>query len=205
VCKIIVFHHVVHPTKNSVSAIYKISDCRCVFSSAFWIREAPAVESLADVREAVAFYVTRAAEKLRRGGLAAGVVTTFVQTDRFSGAPQYYNAGTHTLAYPTDSTRELLSCALDALERIFREGFKYRKAGVILNGLAPAEQLTLRMFDDTHERFRQVMVAVDQINRRWGRDTLRFGVARPDGNWRTKFQRRSPRYTTRLQEVLCVE
>jgi len=163
-----------------------------------------AVDTLADLREAVAFYVTRAAEKLRRGELAASVVTTFIQTDRFSESPQYYNAGTHTLAYPTESTKELLSCSLNALERIFQEGYSYRKAGFILNGLAPAGQLTLRMFNDTHERFRQVMVAVDRMNRKYGRDTVRFAVARPDGRWRTKFQRRSPRYTTCLQEVLCV-
>jgi len=78
-----------------------------------------AVDLLSDVREAVAFYITRAAEKLRRGHIAARVVTTFIQTDRFSDEPQYYNAGTRTLAYPTDSMRELLACALDALERIF--------------------------------------------------------------------------------------
>jgi DNA polymerase V len=164
-----------------------------------------AVETLAEVREAVAFYITRAAEKLRRGKLAASVITTFIQTDRFSEAPQYYNAGTHTLAYPTDSTQELLASAMDALERIFKEGFKYRKAGVILNGLTPADQLTLRMFDNTHERFRQVMVAVDQINRKYGRDTVRFAIASPDGRWKTKFQKRSPRYTTCLQEVLNIQ
>lgn len=88
---------------------------------------------------------------------------------------------------------------------ITRDGFKYRKAGVIVNGLTPASQLTLRMFDDTQEKFRQVMVAVDEINRRWGPDTVRFAVAKPDGSWRTKFQKRSPRYTTCLQEVMCVE
>ena len=77
---------------------------------------------------------------------------------------------------------------------------------MILNGLSPADQLTLRMFDDgPHERFRQVMVAVDKINRKYGRDTARFTLARPDGCWRTKFQKRSLRYTTRLQGVLCVE
>lgn len=129
--------------------------------------------------------MTSAAEKLRHGRLAASVITTFIQTDRFAGGPQYYNAGTHTLAYPTDSMQEMLRCALGALERIFRE-IQDRKAGVILNGLTPADQLTLRTFDNSHERFRKVMVAVDQINRRWGLDTVRFAVARPDGHWRTK-------------------
>jgi DNA polymerase V len=161
--------------------------------------------SLSDLREAVAYYATRVAEKLRRGRLAAGVVTIFVHTDRHADGPQYFNAGTHTLAYPTDSTQEIMRCALDALERIFREGFNYRKAGVMLNSLSPADQLTLRMFgDERAERFRQVMVAVDQINRKWGRDTVRFATANPEGNWRTKIERRSPRYTTRLQEVLTI-
>jgi len=161
--------------------------------------------ALSDLREAVAYFTTRVSEKLRRGRLAAGVITVFVHTDRFAEGPQYYNAGTHTLAYPTDSTHELLRCALDALERIFREGYNYRKAGVMLNSLSPANQLTLRMFgDEKAERFRQVMVAVDQINRKWGRDTIRFATANPEGNWRTKNERRSPRYTTRLQEVMVI-
>ena len=165
-----------------------------------------ATASLAGLREAVALYTTRVAEKLRRGKLAAGVITVFVHTDRFAGGPQYYNAGTHTLAYPTDSTQELLRCALDALERIYKEGFDYRKAGVMLHSLSPAGQLTLRMFgDEKAERFRQVMVAVDGINRRWGKDTVRFAVANPEGRWGTKFEKRSPRYTTRLREVLTIE
>jgi DNA polymerase V len=99
----------------------------------------------------------------------------------------------------------LLRWALDALERIFREGYGYRKAGVMLNSLSPADQLTLRMFDDERwERFRQVSIAVDEINKKYGRDTIRFATADPEGRWRTKFQKRSQRYTTRLQEVLTI-
>lgn len=161
--------------------------------------------ALSDLREAVAYYTTRVAEKLRRGRLAAGVVTVFVHTDRFASGPQYYNAGTHTLAYPTDSTQEILRCALDATDRIYREGFNYRKVGVMLNSLSPADQLTLRMFgDEQAERFRQVRVAMDQINRKWGKDTIRFATANPNGVWKTRFEKRSPRYTTRLDEVLVV-
>ncbi len=164
-----------------------------------------ATPALSDLREAVALYTTRVAEKLRRGRLAASVITVFVHTDRFREGPQYYNAGTHTLAYPSDSTQELLRCALDALERIFREGFEYRKVGVMLHSFSPVDQLTLRMFDDDKsERFRQVMVAVDKINRKYGRDTVRFAVAQPEGHWNTKFEYCSPHYTTRLTDVLIV-
>jgi len=75
----------------------------------------------------------------------------------------------------------------------------------MLNSLSPADQLTLRMFgDEKAERFRQVMVVVDQINRKWGRNTVRFATANPLGNWQTKVEKRSPRYTTRLQEVMVI-
>ena len=100
----------------------------------------------------------------------------------------------------------MLRCALDALERIYKEGYGYRKAGVMLHSLSSAGQLTLRMFgDERAERFRQVMVAVDKINRRWGKDTVRFAAANPEGRWRPRSEKRSPRYTTRLPEVLTLE
>lgn len=166
-----------------------------------------ATESLAELKEAVASYVTRAAEKLRRARMAASVVTVFVQTDRYAPGPQYFNAGTHELAYPTDATQELQRYALDALARIFRDGYSYRKAGVLLHGLSPAGQLSLRLFDEERwERFRDVMTAVDAINRRWGEGTVRFAAAQPGkrARWHTKTECRSPRYTTRLEEVLTV-
>lgn len=162
-------------------------------------------QSLEHLREAVAVYMTRAAEKLRRARLAAGVVTVFINTDRFSGEPQYANSMTFELACATDSTKELLEWSLKGLERIFRAGYKYRKAGVMLNHLKPAGELSMRLYGDPDfERSRRVMKAIDAINTRHGRDTVRFGIARPNGQWQTKFLRRSQCYTTGLQEVLSV-
>jgi DNA polymerase V len=160
------------------------------------------IETLAEIREAVAVYTTRVAERLRRAGLAASVITVFIQTDRFHNGPQYQNTATRSLIYPTDASQELLDSALKALERIFQPGYKYRKAGVLLSGLVPADQLTTRMYDDTRwERFRRVMEAVDYINRKYGRDTIRFTTADPNGRWKTTFPRCSPHYTTRLSDV----
>jgi DNA polymerase V len=163
------------------------------------------VERLSEVREALAVYVTRAAEKLRREGLAASAVTVSIHTDSFARGPQYHPSATRTLAYPTDSTNELIAYALDTLEHLFREGYGYRKARVTFFGLVPADQLTMRLFDDARwERFRRVMEAVDLINRKYGRDTVRFAVAQPEGRWKTKSEYLSPRYTTRLSEVVTV-
>jgi DNA polymerase V len=163
------------------------------------------VEPLEELREAVAVYMTKAAERLRRARLAAGVVTVFINTSRFDPGPQYSNSATSELAYSTDSTEELLAWALKGLERIYRPGFRYKKAGVMLNRLTPADGLSMRLFgDERFEKSRRVMRAVDEINSRFGRDTVRFGVARPGGRWETRFLRRSRRYTTCLGEVLRV-
>jgi DNA polymerase V len=163
------------------------------------------VRTLEELREAVTAYVTRAAERLRGGGQAAGAVTVFIQTGRFSRGPQHADSATVEMIYPSDSTREIVRAALDALHRIFREGYDYRRAGVQLGGLLPADRLTRRMFDDeTLEKFRRVAPAVDRLNRKYGRGTVRWGVAKTEGRWRTKALRRSPRYTTRLAEVRVV-
>jgi DNA polymerase V len=163
------------------------------------------IESQKELREAVAAYMMKAAERLRRARLAAGVVTVFINTSRFDPGPQYSNSATLELAYSTDSTDELLAWALKGLEQIFRPGYRYKKAGVMLNSLAPAKQLSIRLFgDERFEKARRVMNAVDQINARHGRNTIRFGAAPAKGRWETKFLRRSRCYTTRLDDVLRV-
>ncbi|HEX8145564.1 MAG TPA: Y-family DNA polymerase [Pyrinomonadaceae bacterium] len=163
------------------------------------------VESLGELREAVGVYMTRAAERLRKHRMAAAAVTVFINTSRFGDQPRYGNSATHELACATDSTEELLDWALKGLERIYRPGYKYKKAGVVLCHLIPADCLTMHLFGDADfERSRRVMRAVDEINRRHGRDTVRLGVAR-EGRWKTKFLRRSRRYTTCLNEVLTIQ
>jgi len=162
--------------------------------------------SLEDLRDAVALYAERAAERLRRAGCAASVVTVFVLTDRHAAAPQYGNSATYELASPTDTTGELAWWAQRGLTQIYRRGYLYKKAGVILGGLRPAGALSMRTHgDEQFERARRAMRAVDALNRRHGRDTVRCGLPRaPDGRWPTKLLLRSPRYTTRLDEVLRV-
>lgn len=161
-----------------------------------------AVTSYEELKEAVSFFLTRSAEKMRRAMLAASVVTVFIQTGRFAGEPQYANSVTLEMVYPSDNTQELLRHAVEALRRIFRPGLEYRKAGVMLTGMVPAAQTTGRLFDEeTLEKFRRVMPVMDMLNRKYGRDTVRLAGANPKGRWMTRAGRRSPRYTTRLGEV----
>jgi DNA polymerase V len=137
--------------------------------------------------------------------LAASIVPiVFVSTNRFSTDPQYSNSITVELANST--VMELLDWTRKGLEQIYRPGYRYKKAGVMLNHLTPGDELSSRLFGNARfERSRRLMKAVDEINRKFGWDTVRFGAVRPGGRWETKCLRHSWRYTTCLNDVLKVK
>lgn len=164
-----------------------------------------ATESYDDLRAAVASFASLAAEKLRRHKLAAGSITVSIETDRFKPEPQYVNSITMTVAPKSDSTIDLRDLALSGLAKVFRTGFKFRRAGVTLGGLELVERVTMRLWDnERYERHRRLMIAIDRINTKYGRDTVRCGLFHISGLWRTRFARRSPRYTTRWPEICAV-
>jgi impB/mucB/samB family C-terminal domain len=105
------------------------------------------ITALTEMREAVATYTTRAAEKLRRAQRAAGVLTVFLTTNRFTDEPQYANRVTIPLRVATQDTAELIRYALRGIEQIFHEGYRYKKAGVILTALVPAHQVQTHLFE----------------------------------------------------------
>lgn len=165
-----------------------------------------AVENYEVLREAVLFFLTRAAEKLRKHDLAANAVTVFIGTDKFNPQPEYCSTSeTYCSIYPSDINYELQKWAIFCLDKIFRKNFSYRKAGVILSGLVSSDELTERIFDEKKwERFRFVMKAIDEVNKKFGRDTVRFGQPLLNNVWRGKSEWRSCRYTTRFDEILKV-
>lgn len=158
------------------------------------------------IKEAVLYFLTRACEKMRKNNLAAHAVTVFIGTDRFRPTPEpYSNSATYSSTYPTDGNQKIQEWTLQTLEKIYKKGFEYRKAGIILSGLVPKENLTKRMFDD--EKFQQqhkLMKAIDEINQKFGKDTVRFGSVKTEGRWKMKQTRRSQSYTTNWNEILEV-
>lgn len=135
----------------------------------------------------------------------AGAITVFIETDRFKPEPQYANAAAMTVAPKSDNTIELRDLALSGLAKVFRAGFKYRRAGVTLGGLELVERVTMRLWEDErYERHWRLMAAIDRINAKFGRDTVRCGIFQSGGAWRTRFAKRSPRYTTRWGEICLV-
>jgi DNA polymerase V len=142
---------------------------------------------------------------LRRAQRAAGVLTVFLMTNRFTDEPQYTNSVTIPLPVATQDTAELIRYALRGIDQLFREGYRYKKAGVIVTALVPAQQVQTHLFDQhDRERSQRLMTALDALNTQWGTGTVRYGAAGLQPRWTMRCARRSPRYTTRWQELVVV-
>lgn len=166
-----------------------------------------AVFHLVELREAIAHHISRAAEKLRAQGHEAGAVTVMIRTNPFKlTEAQYQRTVTVPLASPSADTLDLVAVASAVLERIYRPGFAYHKAGVMLSELQPAGARQSDLFDDPEQNARRqsAMQAMDAVNKKWGRGTLRAAAVGRTQAWQMRRERLSPAYTTSWAELPVV-
>jgi DNA polymerase V len=167
------------------------------------------VLELVELREAVTAFASRAAEKLRKQDGYAGQVLVFIRTSPFREDKQYSRSVLVPLRRPTSDTAYLLDAALKGLGAIYKPGYKYAKAGVMLMELQSdaLEQQELDLEPEEGQDRSRLMEALDGLNRRYGRGTVVMGssgVGERPRQWTMKQERRTPRYTTRVDEVLVV-
>ena len=156
------------------------------------------------LRQAVVAYTTRAAEKLRHEQSLAGALQVFIRTNPFKKAvPQYQRGMVLPIADPTDDTLVLADIAIKALRHIYRPGFAYQKAGIMLLDLVPTARRQATLFDDPERlaRSHRLMRTLDTVNRRMGSGTLRLLGEGIDKAWKMKREKLSPSYTTRWEDV----
>ena len=162
------------------------------------------VSSLSELSEAVITYTTRVAEKLRRQRSVTAMVCVFIQTDPFKKKDRQYNPRRLIhLTNPTDDTRILINAVLTGLKSIYKPGFSYKKAGGLLDDLLPFSQHQKSLFDDkeaqVHSEF--LMQAIDGINNTMGSGTIKFLGEGLEKQWRTKAEKKTRCYTTRIDEI----
>ena len=161
-----------------------------------------AIFAKAQVHDAIMSFAERAAEKVRHAGLVAGAVQLFIRTDPFAqDAPQKSVSGSATFHRPTSDTRDIAATVLRIFERIWRDGYGWRKAGVLLLDLGAPGQAPASLFDVIEASDDGLMRAIDQINARYGRGTARLGLAQKDGEWHMRQENLSPSFTTRWTEI----
>jgi DNA polymerase V len=164
------------------------------------------VTELDELKQAVSMYATRCAEKLRTQNSCTNLVEVFLHTNPFRpDLPQYKNVRFVRLPVASNSTLSIVQAALRGLRSIYRAGYQYKKAGVIVRRLVPSNTIQYNLFHSTDEdRHMRLMNAMDTVNDREGRDILRVAEQGFDRRWTLRQERLSPCYTTRWADFMTI-
>ena len=166
------------------------------------------IKELAQLRQAIATYLSRAAEKLRRQGQLTDTVTVFVRSSPFNGSQFYAKAATVTLPLASQDTAVLLAAALPLAACLFKAHKPLQKAGVLLQNLQPMGQLQhslLAPLPEQEQQRRELLLAtIDGLNRRYGSSTVAWAACGLRPAWAMKRQRLSDAATTRLATIPIV-
>ncbi len=164
------------------------------------------VTRLSDIKEALATYTSRAAEKLRRQNCVASGISIFVvaKDESYSAT---FNRGTTLSAYatlmiPTAATNVLIAQAMKLTEQIFNQGKQYKKAGVMLSGIVPETSVQSNLFMPPEANSRRFLMSVlDNLNFSMRDDVVKFAASGVNTDWKMRREFRSPRYTSRWNEL----
>lgn len=161
---------------------------------------------LEPLTEAVATFTMKCAEKLRHQHSAATELMVFILTNPFrSELPQYSPSRVIRLPVATNDSLELVKHATTALKAIYREGYLFKKAGVIVMGLIPENEVQLNLFSSSGTpQQRRLMETIDRLNRHYGSDTIQLAAQGTKRKWKLRQERLSPRYTTNWKEILVI-
>lgn len=162
------------------------------------------VWSKKELQEALANHAVRASEKLRAENQVCFGLQIFIHTNRFKDLAQYYNSATEYFLSGTHSPQDLITKAFSALDKIYRDGFEYKKCGIMLFDLRPHTELQLSLFDHNqkeHEKKEAVNQTLDKINQKFGSHTISFLACGTRTPWDKNGTQKSPSYTTSWKEL----
>jgi DNA polymerase V len=167
------------------------------------------VNNITDIKEAVATYTSRAAEKLRRQHSAAKTISVFVVKKGQDHMLGFKRSGTisacTTLPAATSFTNELIKPAVTLVDQLYEEGEFYKKAGVMLSGLIPDTSIQANMFvTEPKNCGKRLMNMIDNVNFSQRDDILKFASSGTARDWKMRQELRSGRYTTRWEELFEV-
>ncbi|NBB31644.1 Y-family DNA polymerase [Cellulophaga sp. BC115SP] len=156
--------------------------------------------------EAVSNFAAACAFKLRKQKSVANYVQVFVTTNPFAkNEKQYFNSVTITLPVADSDSRVIIKNALLGFSKIYKEGYKYKKAGIIVSGIIPEDQYQLALFAHPDSKTKKLMAVLDSINHSNGKNKLRLAAQGFDRTWKLKNERLSQKYTTRFDELLIIK
>lgn len=159
-----------------------------------------------EVEERIATFAITCAEKLRKQHSCCKQITIFVRSNRHKKEEaQYRNSVTLQIPFPTHSSIDLVKYAKQALQMIFKEGYRYKKAGVIVSGLSPQEQRAYYLFDETNTQHEKLMSVMDKINVNSSNKLLKLASQDLKKTWKMNQNFLSPNFSTKLKDVIVIK
>ena len=159
-----------------------------------------------ELEERVATFAVSCAEKLRKQKSCCNTIMVFIHTNGHrKDLPQYSRNIVVKLPFPTNSAIELAKFAKQALHYIFKEGYQYKKAGVLVMDFTPQDKTQLRLFDNSNQQHVPLMMAMDKINTMYGQQKIRLAAQDIKRVWKMKQEKLSPRYTTNLNDIITIK
>ena len=159
-----------------------------------------------DISERVSTFTASCSEKLRKQESHCNMIMVFVQTNHFrKDQPQHSRNIVIKTDFPTNSTIELNHYAQIGLKQIFREGYHYKKAGVIVMGLTPNNETQLSLFNTSNPKHQPLMSIIDKMNKSYGKNKIKFATQSIDRQWKMKQEKLSPSYTTRINDIVSIQ
>ncbi len=160
---------------------------------------------LKQLEERVTTFAVSCAEKLRKQQDCCNSLMVFIHTNRHrKELPQYSRNIVIQLPYPTNSSIELAKFAVQALRRIFRTGYAYKKAGVIIQQFTPAPITQINLFENSDKRHKTLMSTMDKLNAIYGMQKIKLASQDLRKVWKMKQEKLSPNYTTKLSDIITI-
>ena len=161
--------------------------------------------SYQDVSERVTTFAVTCAEKLRKQSSCCNAILVFLHTNsNREDLPQYSRNIVVKTPYPTNSAIEISKFAMEGLKLIFKDGYQYKKAGVIVMDTVPENTKQITLFENSNPVHKPLMVVIDKINRVIGKKIIKLGGQDLGRTWKMRQEKLSPRYTTKLSEVITI-
>lgn len=159
-----------------------------------------------ELRERIATFAHTCGEKLRKQHSNCNSLMVFIRTSYFDkDKPQYSQNIFIQLPYATSTSFDLVKGAIKGLRKIFKPGFQYKKAGVVVMDIVPDNPDQLSLFEIKNQNHIKAMKVIDSLNHKFRGDKIKLGVQDLDRTWKMKQERLSPKYTTRLADIIKID
>ena len=164
------------------------------------------ITQFSDLEERISTFATSCAEKMRKQRSSCNALLVFVRSDPHKkGGFPYQNSCVLPLPYATNSSILLSKHAVMGLQKIFKKGVHYKKAGVIIMGLIPTEKRQLSIFQNNNNKHLTLMQSVDRIHKRFGPHRIKLANQDLNRTWKMKQEHLSQRFTTELNEIITIK